>query len=299
MGPPMKTVNSHGSRVMVWSERLKSYGRFIKFEHTLFSLPVLFSGSLLAQGGWPGWRLTGLILLAGAGARTLALALNRLIDYRVDAKNLRTATRELVTGALSLFDATLIAILGLVVYLWAARAINSFCLLWSWVPVLAFVVYPMLKRFTWLCHFGLGITWALAPLAGWFAIRPGFEGSWPAWVLGLFSFFWTAGFDIIYATMDEQFDRKEGLFSLPARMGKRPALKVAALTHAFAFFTLVALFLFALAGTKSAFLCLFAGVILLLEHMIVDHVELAFFKLNVLMGFVVLAMVLVGIRPEF
>ncbi|MBL8023303.1 MAG: UbiA family prenyltransferase [Elusimicrobia bacterium] len=295
----MNTVSSHRSRVVVWSDRLKSYARFLKFEHTLFSLPVLFAGSLLAEGGWPGWRLSGLILLAGAGARTLALALNRLIDYRVDAKNPRTATRELVTGALSLFDAILIALLGLCVYVWATRSINSFCLLWSWVPVLAFVVYPMLKRFTWLCHFGLGITWALAPLAGWFAIRPGFEGSWPAWILALFSFFWTAGFDIVYATMDEQFDRQAGLFSLPARMGRRPALRVAALTHVFAFITLMALFFFTLTGSKAAFLCLFAGVLFLLEHILVDHVDLAFFKINVLVGFVVLTMVFVGLRSEF
>jgi 4-hydroxybenzoate polyprenyltransferase len=204
-------------------KRLALYGRFVKVEHTLFSIPLLLSGALLAGGHFPAWNLLGLILLAGAGARTAAFALNRIIDRRIDAKNPRTASRELVTGALSVFDAILVALLGLAVYLWAAKAINSFRLLWSWVPVLFFVVYPMLKRFTWLCHFGLGLTWALAPLGGWFAIRPGFEGSWPAWLLGLFSIFWLSGFDIIYAVMDEEFDRKEGLFSLPARFGRRRA----------------------------------------------------------------------------
>lgn len=294
----MKQTSSHGTRVTGW-DRVKTYGRFLKMEHTLFSLPILFAGSLLAQGGWPDWRTSLLIILAGAGGRTLALALNRLIDVRVDAKNPRTANRELVTGALSIFDAILVALLGLSVYLWAAHAINEFCLLWSWIPVLLFIVYPMLKRFTWLCHFGLGITWAMAPLAGWFAIRPGFEGSWPVWILALFSFFWTSGFDIIYATMDERFDREAGLFSLPARFGRRTALRLAAVAHLFCFLTLIGLFFTTLSGSNAAFLCLSAGVLLLLEHMVVDHVDLAFFKINVLTGFVVFAMVFVGLRPEF
>ena len=295
----MKQTLPPSSRSAVWMDRLKTYGRFLKMEHTLFSLPILFAGSVLAQGGWPDWRTSLLVILAGAGGRTLALALNRLIDVRVDAKNPRTASRELVTGALSIFDAILVALLGLCVYVWAARMINSFCLLWSWIPVLLFVVYPMLKRFTWLCHFGLGITWAMAPLAGWFAIRPGFEGSWPAWVLAIFSFFWTAGFDIIYATMDERFDREAGLFSLPAHIGRRAALRVAAVAHFFSFLTLIGLFFTALSGSNAAFLCLFAGVLLLLEHIVVDHVDLAFFKINVLTGFVVFAMIVVGLRPEF
>jgi 4-hydroxybenzoate polyprenyltransferase len=287
------------TRPAVWGERVKAYGRFLKLEHTLFSLPILFSGSLLAQGGWPDGRTSLLVILAGAGARTLALALNRLIDCRVDAKNPRTASRELVTGALSIFDAILVAILGLSIYLWAAGSLNQFCLLWSWIPVLLFVVYPMLKRFTWLCHFGLGITWAMAPLAGWFAIRPGFEGSWPVWILALFSFLWTSAFDIIYATMDERFDREAGLFSLPARFGRRNALHVAAVTHFLSFLTLVGLFFATLSGTYAAFLCLLAGVLLLLEHMVVDHVDLAFFKINIITGFVVFAMVFLGLRPAF
>jgi 4-hydroxybenzoate polyprenyltransferase len=295
----MKNIPLHGCRVTVLIDRIKTYARFLKLEHTLFSLPLLFGGSLLAQGGWPPWRVTLLVMVAGTGGRTLALALNRLIDIRVDAKNPRTANRELVTGALSIFDAILVALLGLVVYIWAAMSINQFCLLWSWVPVLLFVVYPLLKRFTWLCHFGLGITWAMVPLAGWFAVRPGFEGSWPAWVLAVFSFLWTSGFDIIYATMDERFDREAGLFSLPAHLGRRGALRVAAIVHFFSFLALIALFFSTLSGTNSAFLCLSVGLLLLLEHIVVDHVDLAFFKINVVTGFVVFAMIVSGLRPEF
>ncbi|MBK8650647.1 MAG: UbiA family prenyltransferase [Elusimicrobia bacterium] len=222
--------------------RLAAYARFVKLEHALFSLPITFSGALLAQGGWPPWRLSMLVILAGVAARTFAMAVNRIIDVQVDAKNPRTKNRELVTGALSVWDALLVAIAGLVVYIWCAQSINSFCLIWSWVPLLFFVIYPTLKRFTWLCHFGLGLTWALAPLGGWFAVRPGFEGSWPAWILGAFSFFWLSGFDIIYGTLDEEFDRREGLFSLPARFGRRRALRVSMTAHFIAFLCLALLF---------------------------------------------------------
>lgn len=298
MSDDMKHIDIPSNGSGRWG-RLTAYARFLKLEHTLFSLPILFAGTLLASGGWPSLRVTLFVLLAGTGGRTLALALNRLIDRHIDANNPRTANRELVTGALHYFEAILVALLGLAVYVWAAASLNSFCLLWSWVPVLLFVVYPLLKRFTWLCHFGLGVTWAMAPLAGWFAVRPGFEGSWPAWVLALFSLFWTAGFDIIYATMDEQFDRQHGLFSLPARFGRISALKMAAVTHFVSFLILVGLFFSSLSGVKAAYLCLIAGVLLLLEHMVVDHIDLAFFKINVITGFVIFAMVLLGLKPGF
>lgn len=139
----------------------------------------------------------------------------------------------------------------------------------------------------------------MAPLAGWFAVKPGFEGSGPAWVLALFSLFWLAGFDIIYATMDELFDRREGLFSLPARFGKEGALRVSALTHLLSFLCLVALFFLYLQGPIASFLCLVAGALLALEHMLVDNIDLAFFKINVLTGFVVGAMVYVGVQSAF
>jgi len=276
-------------------KKATGYARFIKIEHTLFSLPILFSGSVLAAGGWPPWRLSLLILLAALGGRVLALALNRLIDVRVDAKNPRTKNRELVTGVLSLGDGVLVALLGLVVYLWAARQINEFCLTWSWLPVLFFVVYPLLKRFTWLAHFGLGLTWALAPLAGWFAVRPGFQESGPVWLLALFSFFWLAGFDIIYATLDENFDREAGLFSLPACFGRRRALRFSSVLHVLAFLCLALLFFTVLQGTGAAFLCLLCGVLLFIEHMGADHVLFSFFQVNVITGFVVFFMVLIGL----
>ncbi|MBL0250861.1 MAG: UbiA family prenyltransferase [Elusimicrobia bacterium] len=115
-----------------------------------------------------------------------------------------------------------------------------------------------MKRFTWLCHFGLGLTWALAPLGGWFAVRPGFEGSWPAWILGAFSFFWLSGFDIIYGTLDEEFDRREGLFSLPARFGRRRALRVS-MTPTLSLFSVWPLLFSLPAGRQRGFHVLGAG----------------------------------------
>ncbi len=282
-----------------WRARGRAYARFIKIEHTLFSLPLLFAGAVLAGSAWPSARVSLLVLLAGTGARTLALSLNRILDRKLDEKNPRTASRELPARALSVWDAVLISAASLLLYVWAAQSLSRFCLLWSWVPVLFFVIYPTLKRFTWLSHFGLGLTWALAPLGGWFAVRPGFEGFWPALILALFSFFWLSGFDIIYATQDEEFDRKEGLFSLPARLGKRGALRVSSLLHWAAFACLGALYAVRLQGVAAAFLMIMAGFLLFLEHMFVDNVDLAFFKINVITGFVILAMVMMGVGAEF
>ncbi len=183
--------------------------------------------------------------------------------------------------------------------MWAAKEINLFCLTWCWVPVLLFAIYPTLKRFTSLCHAGLGVTWAMAPLAGWFAVNPGFADAWPAYLLALFSCLWLAGFDIIYATLDEDFDRREGIFSLPVKLGRKRALRMSILFHFAAFACLSALYFTSLAGVMTAFLLLFTGFLLFLEHMASDRVDLAFFKINSLAGFVILAMIWSGVQKEF
>src|SRR4051812_2704792 len=134
--------------------RLLSYSRFVKAEHTLFSVPLIFSGAVLAGGRWPSWRLSGLILAAGFGARTAAFALNRMIDRQIDAKNPRTAERELPKGTMSLAEAWGVLIVGLVIYLASAAAIAPICLYVSPLPLIVFAIYPYLKRFTPLAHFG-------------------------------------------------------------------------------------------------------------------------------------------------
>jgi len=154
--------------------------------------------------------------LAAGSARVIALVLNRVIDRQIDGKNPRTKERHLISGRLTLVEAWLLAIVSLGIYLFSTWLLSDFCLRLSWVPLLGFTAYPFFKRFTKWTHVGLGFVWALVPVAGYFAVKPSWDGMFPVILLGAFSVFWLAGFDIIYATLDEEFDREAGLFSLPA-----------------------------------------------------------------------------------
>src|SRR6266404_4779123 len=212
-------------------DRLGVYSRFVKVEHTLFSLPLLFSGAVLAAGRLPSWRLSVLIVLAGAGARTTAFAFNRVIDRHIDRLNPRTSGRELPAGKMTLAEAWGVGLFGAAVYVAAAWAIAPICLYLSPIPLAVFIGYPYLKRFTPWAHLGIGAADALAPLGGWMAAKQSFAGVGPALWLGAFTFFWVSGFDVIYATMDEDFDRAHGLHSLPARYGRRRALQISAVLH--------------------------------------------------------------------
>jgi 4-hydroxybenzoate polyprenyltransferase len=271
--------------------RLVSYSRFVKAEHTLFSLPLIFSGAVLAGGRWPSWRLSALILGAGFGARTAAFALNRMIDRHIDARNPRTANRELPQQTLKLADAWLILIAGTLIYLACAAAIAPICLYASPIPLLVFAVYPFLKRFTPLAHLGVGLADALAPLGGYVAVTAALHPIRPGLLLALFTFFWVSGFDIIYSTMDEAFDRREGLHSLPARYGSAKALQISTIFHLAAFGALALLYHTAV-RTPLALVCLMAiGGLLYWEHHASHDVDLAFFKINAVLGFGVLLFV--------
>jgi 4-hydroxybenzoate polyprenyltransferase len=277
-------------------DRLAGYSRFVKMEHTLFSLPLLFSGAFLAGGRLPSWRLSGLIILAGFGARTAAFAFNRVIDRHSDRLNPRTAGRELPSGRMTFLEAWGVGVLGAVVYVWAAAQIAPICLYLSPVPLAIFLLYPYLKRFTALAHFGIGLADALAPLGGWLAVRQSFTDVGPALWLGAFTFFWVSGFDVIYATMDEAFDRAHGLYSFPVRLGKGKALNISALLHVLAFGCLVALYGSAFRPSPVALWTLAAlGGLLFLEHRLSDDVELAFFKINAVVGFGILGFVATGV----
>jgi 4-hydroxybenzoate polyprenyltransferase len=274
------------------TNRLKSYSRFVKAEHTLFSIPLIFSGAVLAGGRWPSWRLSGLILAAGFGGRTTAFALNRIIDRKIDARNPRTALRELPQGAMHVIEAWGVLAVGLGIYLAAAAAIAPICLYASPLPVAVFVLYPYLKRVTPFAHFGVGLADALAPLGGWVAVTKAVLPIVPGLLLALFTFFWVSGFDIIYATMDETFDRSEGLHSMPAWLGSETALRVSAWMHMLAFGCLCVLYQWMLQSVL-ALICLMAvGGLLYWEHRESHNVNLAFFKINAILGFVVLGLVL-------
>jgi len=275
--------------------RLRTWGRFVRFEHTLFSLPLLFAGLVLGAGGVPSWRLLLLVLVAGTGARTAALALNRILDRRIDRANPRTATRELPRGVMSTAEAWALAGAGALVYAVAAWAIAPICLALAPIPLAVFVLYPLLKRVTPWCHLGVGTGLAMAPLGGWFAARLAFEDVAPALLLAGFTLGWVAGFDVIYATLDEAFDREHGVRSLPARYGRATALRIARGLHAAAWACLAGLVSWRLAWVPAAPFVVGVAALLAWEHARSDDIDLAFFRINVAVGFVALGSVVAGV----
>ena len=276
--------------------KLSTLLRFVKIEHTLFSLPLIYSGALLAARGWISLRLALLMLAAAVGARTVALALNRIIDREIDKRNPRTAIRELPAGRMKLPEAIAVLIVGLLLYFGSAELIGRFCLIWSPLPLAVFVFYPYMKRFTPLAHVGVGLGLAMAPLAGWVAVTQSLHNLIPGFVLGFFTMLWVTGFDIIYATLDEEFDRRENLYSLPSRLGKEKALRISGYLHALAFVVLVYIFAIYIKSLIAVPFLVLAGFLLYLEHAKASDVELAFFKINAVLGFVILAMVMAGVH---
>jgi 4-hydroxybenzoate polyprenyltransferase len=211
----------------------------IKFEHTLFALPFAFLGMLLAAGGWPPWRVVGWIAVAMVGARSAAMAFNRLVDRHLDARNPRTASRALPRGLVSpgfvaAFVAASVAVLVL-----AAWRLNPLALALSPLAVAVLFLYSYTKRFTPLSHLVLGLALAGAPLGAWIAVRGDLRPT--PLVLALGVLLWVAGFDVLYALQDLEFDRAAGLHSIPARLGVRGALVVSALLHLAMLTALVAL----------------------------------------------------------
>ena len=275
---------------------MKKFFSFVRIEHTLFSLPLIYSGVLLgSKNGAPPLRILLLVLAAATGARTVAFALNRIIDRQIDGRNPRTAMRDLPSGRMTLWEAAWVTVTGLALYGGSAWLISDFCFMLSPIPLIIFVVYPTMKRYTPLAHFGVGLGLAMGPLGGWFAVSPSFENLLPPALLSVFTLFWVAGFDIIYSTLDENFDREESLYSFPALFGRRTALRFSALFHLVAFGVLIALFFTSVFSLLALPLLLLTGCLLYLEQRKAEDVELAFFRINSVAGFVVLCMVLIGV----
>src|SRR5712691_5744408 len=195
------------------------FARLVKIEHTVFALPFAYVGALLAVGAVPSGHDLLWITLAMVGARSVAMGLNRLIDARIDARNPRTATRELPSGQLSARQVVLFCLVSLSLFLVAVWQLNPL-VRWLWpIPVAGFVIYPYLKRFTWLCHLWLGAVDGLAPVGAWVAIRG--DLPWQAWMLGGAVAAWVAGFDLFYSLFDVEVDRAQGLHSWATRFGVR------------------------------------------------------------------------------
>ena len=259
------------------------YYRLVKFEHTIFALPFAYVGAFLAVGGVPSAHALLWITLAMVGARSLAMALNRLIDARIDAANPRTASRELPAGALSKLAVVTFCLISLVVYAVAVSQLDPLVRWLSPIPVVAFVIYPYLKRFTWLCHLWLGAVDGLAPVGAWAAIKG--ELPWQAWALGAAVAAWVSGFDLFYALFDVDVDREQGLHSWATRFGERGAFTGARALH----FATIALLTAAGIGLDVGILY-WIGVaivasLLLYEHTLVRpgdlrRLDAAFFTMN-------------------
>ena len=291
------TVTSHPVKPSAGRpSRLLAYAGFVKLEHSIFSLPLILAGALLHLHRWPDARLMSLIILAAVAGRVVAMGLNRIIDAKIDAGNPRTRQRELPRGAMQRREAWLIVLIAGAVYAAAAGAIAPVCLQLSPIPVLLFVIYPYLKRFTWLAHVGLGLAWSMAPLGGWLAAARSLDHLKDAVWLWLFSVLWVAGFDIIYATMDEAFDRQAGLHSLPVALGKAPALRVAAALHALAWLMLAAMWGLQLHSDAALWWLAAIAALFVWQHALAPRrPDIAFFQINALLGFLVLGLVATGI----
>jgi len=274
------------------------YYRLVKFEHTIFALPFAYVGAFLAVGGVPSAHDLAWITVAMVGGRSLAMALNRLIDAGLDARNPRTATRELPSGLLSVPAVVAFCVVSLVVFLVAVWQLDP-VVRWLWpIPVAAFVVYPYLKRFTWLCHLWLGAVDGLAPMGAWVAITG--ELPWQAWALGGAVATWIAGFDLFYSLFDTDVDRAQGLHSWSTRFGERGAFVGARALH------LATVALLALAGLGldvDAWYWLGVAAVaalLVYEHSLVRPGELrrldaAFFTMNGVISIAFFAFVLADV----
>jgi 4-hydroxybenzoate polyprenyltransferase len=276
----------------VYARRLVS---LVKLEHTVFALPYAYAGAILAAGDVPDAERLAWITVAMVGARSLAMSLNRLIDAGIDARNPRTARRELPAGLLTPAQVGAFAAASLAIFLvavWQLPAVTH--VLWP-IPVAGFVIYPYLKRFTWLCHPFLGAVDGLAPVGGWVAVTGTVD--WQSFLLGGAVALWVGGFDIIYATMDLEIDRRERLHSIPRRFGVGTALLLTRLAHAGSVALLIWLGLELGLGALYWLGLAVVAVLLAYENSIVSEddlsrVDMAFLGMNGVIAIVFLAGVL-------
>jgi 4-hydroxybenzoate polyprenyltransferase len=273
----------------------KRFVELVRLEQTLFALPFAYAGMLLARHGWPGFATAFWVTAAMFGARTAGMCANRLIDAEIDGRNPRTMDRALPAGKIAAGTVFRAMMLSLALLVLSASQLNPLCLQLCPLAVFLLVAYSYLKRVTWACHLGLGLVQACAPIGGWLAVSGRFEAP-PLW-LGAAIFLWVAGFDILYACQDIEIDRRDGLHSLPARLGADRAFWISRTFHAG---TVLAL---AMAGAALKLsLGYFAGIgligaLLVYEHSLLHprdlkNMQKAFFQMNALVSLTFLLSVL-------
>lgn len=266
---------------------LRDFLELIKFEHTVFALPFAYLGMLLAADGFPGWQQFFWITLAMAAARTVAMGFNRIADRAFDARNPRTASRPLVTGAISMRTALIGTLLSCGLLAVAAWQLGALAFRLFPVALLFLVGYSYTKRFTWLSHFLLGFTDGLAPVGAWVAVRHSLftVSDLPAWIMLATVTLWIGGFDLIYACQDVEFDRRDHLQAIPARFGIPFALRLSTICHGLTLLLLAALGnLLGLSWPYWVGLAVVCG-LLIWEHLLVhpddlSRLDIAFFNIN-------------------
>jgi 4-hydroxybenzoate polyprenyltransferase len=262
----------------------------IKFKHTVFALPFAFTGAFLAARGVPRLHVVFWVILAMVGARTCAMGFNRIVDFRFDGANPRTVDRAIPKGEVKMVDAWAMVILAGVVFFFACYHLNRLTLMLAPFALSLTLLYSLTKRFTSFCHLVLGVALAISPLGGWVAVT-GDLTEYP-FVLSAGVLFWVAGFDTIYACLDSDFDRKVGLHSLPARLGRENAFRLAV------FFHILAFIFFTLTGIQSSLNYIYyIGIVLtaaalFYQHILVNprdlsRIQAAFFSMN---GFISLTL---------
>ena len=264
----------------------------IKIEHTLFALPFAFLGALLAANGLPALSQILWIIVAMVGARSAAMAFNRIADRNFDARNPRTATRAIPAGLLSVAFVWAFTIVAAALFLFAAAMLNRLTLILAPVALASVLLYSFTKRWTQFSHLVLGWCLSIAPTGAWIAVRGAIDSAVPL-LLSLVVLLWTAGFDVLYACQDYEFDRREGLRSIPARVGIPRALWISRALHAGAFVALVALYLSTNLGPLAFAGVLATGALLIYQHRLVRADDLgrlnaAFFTTNAFVSVILL-----------
>lgn len=273
------------------NNKVMIFAKMIKFEHTIFALPFAYIAVVLAEGKLGIGDNLFWITLAMVSGRTAAMSLNRIIDRNIDAANPRTKNRALPRGDLKVTEVWAYALLSFLLFFLSASCLSPLAFKLSPICLFSFVFYSYTKRFTWMSHFILGLTIGQAPLAAWIAIKNSLDTGIVLLSLGVA--FWVAGFDIIYACDDFDFDRRFGLFSIPARFGIEQALTISAITHIGAMLLFVTAGLWLNLSTCYWLGLLLSGILMFKQHTVVTTVNLtkinfAFFNLNGLLSMVML-----------
>ena len=263
--------------------KVSVYLSMIKFPHSIFALPFAFTSALIAASGIPDLKQIGWIIIAMVGARSGAMGLNRIIDRKIDSANPRTKGREIPRGAISVFAAVLFVVVSFIFMVFAAYMLNPLCLKLSPVAIAILVLYSYTKRFTWMSHFFLGLSISAAPLGAWLAVKGSFDIE--IIPLAIAVIFWLAGFDVLYALQDIDFDRRYGLYSIPKRFGISKSIYLSRIFHTMSFILLVANgMIFGLGGLYWTGMFLTAG-LFLYEHSLITiddlrKLDIAFFNMN-------------------